>query len=402
MTYLSLFSGCGGGDWGFHRAGLRCVGQVEIVPFRRRVLERHFPDVPRWDDIRTFDPAALGWERPDVVLFGSPCQDVSIAGRRAGLGGARSGLFFEATRIVRIVRPTFVVWENVPGALSSTAGDDFAAVIDELADCGALDIKWRGLDSRYWGVAQRRRRVWLVADFGGERAEQILPQPPCGAGNPAPSRAAGQRLAATLTRGSGTAGTPGRRAEDDVNLVAAPLAANRESGWRANGGEETFVPVARPLKSGGNDRQDNSHETYVLARALTAPASPRYDGDTETFVVPTLRTNQRNNSNGGTEAQMLVAHALTAEGHDASEDGTGRGVPLVASALSGVRRLTPVEAERLQGLPDDFTAVDGDATPDSPRYAALGDAMTATVTEWLGRRILAACAVASPASGDGA
>ena len=414
-----------------HCAGLRCVGQVEIVPFRRRVLARHFPDVPQWDDITTFDLIALGWEIPDVVLFGSPCQDLSIAGRRAGLEGARSGLFFEATRIIRSVRPTFVVWENVPGALTSSEGDDFAAIIDELADCGAMDIQWRVLDSRYWGVAQRRRRVFVVSDFAGYRSSKVLLESSCSARDSSAGRTPGTHVAASLTRGSGSRGNAGRRREDDSNLVpqvAGTLGSKKGSGWA--------------------DDLDRSEAFIPVARSLNAPSSQRYDGESETFIVsPTMRSQQLNNSDGDTKAQMLpfvktarahsiddaeqwadgdvsptlnafdsgesraptlVTHALTAEGHDASEDGTGRGTPIVAATLrqrmrgygdevvdsvqvpqTGVRRLTPVETERLQGLPDNWTAIDGNDTPDSPRYAGVGDAMTASVVQWIGERLLA-------------
>ena len=214
-----------------------------------------------------------------------------------------------------------------------------------------------------------------------------------------------------------------------MNLVPAVSGTLGSTGGGGGGTDldrsGAFIPVARPLKYGGNDRRDHSHETYLpVARALTAPRSPRYDGDSDNFVVaPTLRSNPRNNSNGGTEASMLVAHALTAERHDASEDGTGRGTPLAfnwqsgddprfgvgdrPTALSanqtpavlarGARRLTVTECERLQGLPDGWTCICGAegehgrcTCPDSPRYAALGDAMTSTVVQWLGERLLAA------------
>jgi DNA (cytosine-5)-methyltransferase 1 len=329
MTYLSLFAGIGGGDLGFDRAGLCCVGQVEIDPFCRRVLRRHWPDVPLWDDIRTFDPIALGWERPDVVVFGSPCQDLSVAGRREGLRGGKSVLFFEATRIIRICPPALIVWENVPGALSSNNGDDFAAVIDELADCGALDIAWRVLDSQYFGVPQRRRRVYVAADFGGHRAGEILFEPEGGCGNPAPIGTPGTDTARALTGSTGGA-------------------SGKES-------QHTFVIQA-------------------VANAVTARDGKGADSDcTTTMAYQTLRTNMRNNSNPSTEAGMLVF-----------------------GAAASVRRLTPRECERLQGFPDGWTCICGAngeygrcSCPDSPRYRALGNAMTVNVMEWIGRRMAA-------------
>src|SRR5690606_1758225 len=116
-----------------------------------------------------------------VITFGSPCQDLSVAGKRAGLDGERSSMFFEALRVFREMReatnggsPALVVWENVPGAFSSNGGRDFAYVLAGLAELGAVDIAWRVLDAQYFGVAQRRRRVFVIADFGGERAAEIL------------------------------------------------------------------------------------------------------------------------------------------------------------------------------------------------------------------------------------
>ena len=163
LTFVSLFSGVGGFDLGLERAGWRCVAQVEWDKHCQAVLARHWPEVPRWADVADVS----GHELPpaDVVAFGSPCQDLSVEGRRAGfVEGGRSSLFFEAIRIIKEMRdatdgtlPRFVIWENVVGALSSNQGDDFGAVIDALAEVGAVDIGWRVLDARWFGVPQRRR-----------------------------------------------------------------------------------------------------------------------------------------------------------------------------------------------------------------------------------------------------
>jgi DNA (cytosine-5)-methyltransferase 1 len=390
LTAATLFSGIGCGDLALRRAGFALRWGCEIDPFCRRVFEARFPGVPLYGDIRHLD--AKGLEPVDVLVAGWPCQDLSVAGRRSGLAGERSGLFFDLCRILATVRPHFAVLENVPGLLSSNGGRDFAVVLSTLAQSGALDICWRVLDAQWFGVPQRRRRVFLVVDFAGERAAEVLFEPEGGGWHPAPRRAPGARVAASLTSGAGSPSKQpaGRRKEDDVNLAVAG---------------------ALTASDGGPD--DNDREHLVVARTLTAPASPRYDGDTENFVVadpltasyakhggasggkdsaarnivlaPTLRTNPRNNSNGGSEAQMLVAHALTAEAHDLRNGMT-------------VRRLTPVEAERLMGLPDNWTAIDGDRTPASPRYRALGNGMAVPVIEWILRRILAASRAAHEAA----
>lgn len=177
LTLGSLFAGIGGFDLGFERAGFKTLWQCEIDKAAQGVLRRHFPDAKLHSDV--CQVGAHNLEPVDVVTYGSPCQDLSVSGKREGLAGQRSGLFHEAVRVIRELRerygkPDIAIWENVPGAFSSNGGGDFAAVIQTLADIGARDICWRVLDSRYFGVAQRRRRVFLVADFGGERAEQIL------------------------------------------------------------------------------------------------------------------------------------------------------------------------------------------------------------------------------------
>ena len=176
-TIGSLFAGIGGFDLGFERAGFTTTWACEIDQKAQAVLRLRFPHAKLHDDVCQI--GAHNLEPVDVVTFGSPCQDLSVAGKRAGLAGERSGLFHEAVRVIRECRaaygkPDFAIWENVPGAFSSNGGRDFAAVIDALVNIGARDVAWRVLDSRFFGVAQRRRRVFLVADFGGERAEQVL------------------------------------------------------------------------------------------------------------------------------------------------------------------------------------------------------------------------------------
>jgi DNA (cytosine-5)-methyltransferase 1 len=182
----STFSGVGGLDLGLARAGHVVAFQIEIDPFRRAVLARHWPDVPQHDDVRTFDPEP--WRgRIDLLCGGFPCQDVSVAGQRAGLdGGTQSILFYEFARIAdRVVGPGgFVLVENVAGLLASHRGRDFAHVLARLADLGFHDLAWRVLDSRYFGVPQRRRRVFILGRRGdGDRAARLLLESDGGGGN---------------------------------------------------------------------------------------------------------------------------------------------------------------------------------------------------------------------------
>lgn len=198
MKLGSLFDGSGGFPLGGIIAGMTPVWSSEIEPFPIRVTEKRLPFVKHYGDVSKLNGADL--EPVDVITFGSPCQDMSLAGKRAGLDGARSGLFFQAVRIIKEMRvkygkPRYAVWENVRGALSSAGGEDFRRVLEELcrvkddaADVprpkkwqsaglirgNGYSVAWRVLDAQYWGVPQRRKRIYLVADFDGDSAGKIL------------------------------------------------------------------------------------------------------------------------------------------------------------------------------------------------------------------------------------
>jgi DNA (cytosine-5)-methyltransferase 1 len=177
-TFVSLFAGVGGFDLGFEQAGHTCVGQVEIDKHAQFVLKKHWPNVPLHDDVTT----ATQWAKEigligkvDIVCGGFPCQDVSVAGKRAGAGsGTRSGLFWDAIRFAQEVKAQTIILENVPGLLSSNSGRDFGIVLTELANAGYRHIEWRVLDSQFFGVPQRRRRVFIVGSVTDRSTSPIL------------------------------------------------------------------------------------------------------------------------------------------------------------------------------------------------------------------------------------
>src|SRR5579864_8857701 len=172
MKVGSLFSGIEGFGLGFEKAGWEIAWQVEQEPFCNAVLKTHWPAVQRFTDIRRVGRDVLS--PVDCITAGVPCQDVSVAGRRAGLKGERTGLFYEFARILQELRPTWFVFENVPGLFSSNKGRDFAEVLRILmVECG-YGVSWRVLDSRYFNVAQRRERVFIVGCFGKPCPAQIL------------------------------------------------------------------------------------------------------------------------------------------------------------------------------------------------------------------------------------
>lgn len=216
MKYLSLFSGIEAATAAWTSLGWECAAVSDIDPFACAYLKQCHPEVPNLGDVTLItesDIAALG--TIDLVVFGSPCQDLSVAGKRKGLDGERSGLFFAAMRIVGWARQhggcRFALWENVPGAFSSNSGGDFAVVVGQMAGCESLDVppkgwgtegaaigsqgmvEWSVLDAQWFGVAQRRRRVFALADFGDWASRPpILLEPESLRGDSAPSREAGQ------------------------------------------------------------------------------------------------------------------------------------------------------------------------------------------------------------------
>jgi DNA (cytosine-5)-methyltransferase 1 len=166
LTFGSLFAGVGGFDLGFERAGLVCKWQVEIDSFCQRVLAKHWPDVPKHDDVRTFPHGDPRKWKVDVICGGFPCQDLSYIGKGEGIEGDRSGLWGEYARVIRLLRPRFVVVENVPGILTRGLG----RVLGDLA-AGGYDAEWQSVPAAAAGADHLRFRFWLVAYAGGERLE---------------------------------------------------------------------------------------------------------------------------------------------------------------------------------------------------------------------------------------
>ena len=232
LTLGSLFDGSGGFPLGGMLAGITPLWASEIEPFAVRVTTKRLPQMKHYGDVSALNGADL--PPVDIITFGSPCHDMSIAGKRSGLDGSRSSLFYEAVRIIKEMRcatngkyPRFAVWENVPGAFSSNKGEDFRCVLESLCrvrdetvsvprcekwtNAGEIladgfSIAWRVLDAQYWGVPQRRKRIYLVADFDSECAGKILFESEGLSGYSAEGFKAWQRTAAATESGSGTAG----------------------------------------------------------------------------------------------------------------------------------------------------------------------------------------------------
>jgi DNA-cytosine methyltransferase len=229
MKVLSLFSGVGGFDMGLENAGMETVFQCEWDKHANSILYKHWPDVPKWDDVSTLTGKHILAYAPviDVVAWGSPCQDLSVAGKRAGLEGGRSGLFHEGIRIIKELQeetngqyPRISIWENVVGALNSNGGADFGVILDEMAEAGAVAVEWSVLDAQYFGIPQRRRRVFVIAVFDPVLANRcpspLLPVSESLPGHIAKGKQKRKSAATTLTEGVGADG-------EIVNAIGASL-----------------------------------------------------------------------------------------------------------------------------------------------------------------------------------
>ena len=342
MRVISLFSGVGGIDLGLEQAGMTTVAQVEIDSKCQQVLQYHWPDVPKWTDV--VDVHGVDLPTAELVAFGSPCQDLSNAGTRNGFAGKNSGLFYEAIRVIQEMinagrGPRWVLWENVPGALYSTKGRDFAKVIDFMAQLGAVAIEWRVLDAQYFGVPQRRRRVFLVACFDPRITSrpQIFPHPQGSPRNTEQSLIQKQKPTGSSKKSPGEPGPLGNPV-----LVSDP------------------TQITHPENRSNPKIGDPCH-------TLPKQAKPPH--------VIGFHLRQDPISQPGKSPCLGVTSG-------------GMGV-YIADFL---RRLTPRECERLMGWPDDWTlrGADGTAMSDTRRYGMCGNGAVSSVVRWVGEQILVA------------
>ena len=336
MVYGSVCSGIEAATVAWEPLGWRASFFSEIEAFPRAVLRHRFPHVPLHGDFTTIKGDE--YEPIDVLVGGTPCQSFSIAGLRGGLDDDRGNLSLEFLRLADRTRARWILWENVPGVLSSFEGRDFGAIVTGLVELG-YGCAWRILDAQYWGLAQRRRRVFLVGCFGNWRgAAAVLFERASLQGHPAPSRQARESIAGTLGESSQSGGS--RTTDLDNSGAFIPVQANTlmSFGHGPNPLDETLVAFGGNRTSGPID---------VTPALLAQPGSGfKCDFESETFIT----------------------------------------------AAVAVRRLTPREAERLQGFPDDYTAIPwrgkpAAECPDGPRYKALGNSMAVPVVRWIGRRI---------------
>lgn len=416
MRYGSICSGIEAASVAWEPLGWRPSFFSEIDAFPRAVLTHHYPEVPLHGDFTTIN--AGEYAPIDLLVGGTPCQSFSVAGLRGGLDDDRGNLALEFCRLAERLGPRWVVWENVPGVLSLDGGRAFASILGGLAQCGyglayrVLDAEYVRVDGFARAVPQRRQRVFVVGYLGDwRRAAAVLFEPEGLRRDPPPRREEGKVAAYTLDASAGRRCGLGMSPNQlTVSIAGALGAGSPGGGWRISGDEE----ASGQLVAYGGGRTGGPVD---VAATLTAKGM-RIDFEVETFVThdgsPPLTT--RPYADHESREGLLVAHTLRADGFDASEDGTGRGVPLVpvADTLTahwhhsqgqkagnnvglmnpishsrGVRRLTPIECERLQGYPDNYTLVPWrkKLAADGPRYKAIGNSMAINVMRWIGMRI---------------
>lgn len=449
ITYGSVCSGIEAATTAWHPLGWSPRWFAEIEPFPSAVLAHHWPDVPNLGDFTAIrDKIAAGAvEAPDVLVGGTPCQAFSVAGLRQSLDDKRGQLTLEFVRLADAIdsarslggqRPVTVVWENVPGVLN-TPDNAFGCFLAGLAgeddpleppggrwtNAGYVRgprraVAWRILDAQYFGVAQRRRRVFVVASAGGIRPEQVLFEIEGVRRDSPPSREAGKGVAHDVapcptSGGRGVERTGETRGQDPVvaTFQQSSMAGKGTIGWDESG-------IAKPVKTqvdgqmvcfGGN----NTASPIDVSTALNAcaSASGRMDFESEAFAVVGFNARQDPDSwvgrtgpldtDGSTQAVAVrdISQTLTSNyGKQVDSSDTGLGPNIVFPAMR-VRRLTPTECERLQGFPDGHTLIPWRGKPaedcaDGPRYRALGNSMAVPVMRWIGARIDAALRECQP------
>ncbi len=314
MIYASVCSGIEAATVAWEPLGWKAAWFAEIEKFPSAVLAHHWPDVENKGDFTKINEPAGSVQ---LLAGGTPCQSFSVAGGRAGLDDPRGNLTLEFVRLARRLRPAWVVWENVPGVLSIDGGRTFGGFLHALEECG-YGWAYRVLDAQYFGVPQRRRRVFVVGHLGGWAGPSaVLFEPESMSGNPPPRREAGERIAQNAQNRLASGGE-----------VTGPVLANYGEKWglgdqEAFRGEHHIVP-ALSGSGAGTERTGNERTEAEMIVTGTLPADYGKQGG---------------NTFGETEGSMIppITHSLTAR-HNSSEDGTGRGTPIVPILEAGARQ----------------------------------------------------------------
>ena len=437
LTAVSLFAGVGGFDLALERNGVKVVASVEIDQKASSILAKQFPNSKLFNDVKEVTGEQLiaaGFDpRNGIITGGFPCQDLSMAGRRTGLGGARSGLFWEICRLLEQTKSQYFILENVPGLLSSNQGKDMATVLEALVERG-YRIAFRVLDAQHFGVPQRRRRVFIVGSFGnsGGSPEQILAIADGRARYLEASKQKRENLAKKIATGinkSSRKDLVGTLLARDYKGVSSDAAGenklvivfspHREDGARVN--ENVVNTLLSSMGTGGNNMPmvfpiddareieknqngtgigSNDSPAYTLDRRQSPGVAIVHNPSTfanysEQQIVGTLRAGmpagseplvqgyKKNLAEKDEEQWMETDISRNISVFDNNHEAR---VTVLAESNSVVRRLTPLECERLQGFPDNWTS----GQTDGHRYKQMGNAVAVPVVEWIVKRLVVA------------
>jgi len=408
MNYISVCSGIEAASVAWHPLGWNCLGVSEIEPFPSAVLAHHYPSVPNFGDMTKFKEWKINGT-VDLLVGGTPCQSFSVAGLRQGLKDPRGNLMLTYLAIAEHLRPRYIVWENVPGVLSSNGGKDFGSFLGGLGELGygwayrVLDAQWCRTHRHPRAVPQRRRRVFVVGCLGNPTsAAKVLFKSESMQRYSAPRRATRQGTATDVEESVGSGGDRRWPAQVASTLNASFGDKQKLEDQHALNGAPCFVASAAPFPT--LDRSAVPavaiQGTVIGRQDHNGPSGSGYSDSGEMFTL----------TSGDTHAIAISECIPLKDPNDIScdegrrQNGIGKNgdpaftlrtavIPGVVTPLQ-VRRLTPIECERLQGFPDGWTAIPwkkkpADQCPDRPRYKALGNSMAVNCMEWLGERIQA-------------
>jgi DNA (cytosine-5)-methyltransferase 1 len=392
MKYLSICSGIEAATVAWHGLGWQAAGFAEIDPFARAVLAHHYPQVPLHGDFTTLKEN--DYDAIDLLVGGTPCQSFSIAGLRKGLDDDRGNLSLEFIRLAQKSRARWLVWENVPGVLSIDKGRAFGTFLGGLAECG-YGFAYRILDAQYFGVPQRRRRVFVVGHLGDwRRAAAILFGPESLRGDITPRKEARESVASF--------------APSSLGGYSEGVGTLRANGGDCGGGTETLIArkwpadIASTLNAHYGNKMGLEDQHALGGAELFVPAFSFAQNQLgEVRVGKVANTINTNSNASGRNTPMVAIQYAEQRGREDRRNGMGIAdvddpmytletrQPHGVLTPSQVRRLTPRECERLQGFPDDYTLINyrGKPAPDGNRYKVLGNSMAVPVMRWLGERI---------------
>ena len=373
MRYLSVCSGMEAATVAWHNLGWTPVGFSEIEPFPSAILQHHYPTIKNYGDLTKFKEWKLERGSIDLLVGGTPCQAFSNAGLRKGLDDPRGNLALTFLALADHLRPKYILWENVPGVLSSSRGQDFGSFIGALAQL-RYGFAWRICDAQHFGVAQRRKRVFLLAIEGaGEwrSAAEILFERKSLSGDFTESEQKGQSTPANVGTSIETSGTK-------------PLMFKIRGGSEKNTGEQGGVIG----QSAGKGFLGSEDKTFTIATTqdqwLATQEKIAYPINTMTLggrpdPVNDARMTMGVGDNGDPQFTLQAAHSHAVAYNQDSHS-------------MKVRKLTPIECERLQGFPDNYSQIDwngkpANECPDGLRYKACGNSMAVPVMAFIGNRI---------------